>query len=227
MGNMYGDSVKQWNVFKGCEFKCSYCIPSFQRQAKRQKHRCMDCYNYVPHFHEERLKETLPKTTGDQFIWVGSSGDISFCKEEWMNKILDKIKYYPDRTFFFQTKDPRVFEDYRWTDNILLGITLETNRTRYKDLSKAPSPRLRAKMFESIKHTHKVLTIEPILNFDHDLFIKMIKKINPERIYIGYDTKKCHLPEPSLSKTRFFIKELRRLGFVVKEKLLRERWNEE
>ena len=34
--NMYSDSVFQWNCFVGCYFNCSYCIPSFQRQMKRQ-----------------------------------------------------------------------------------------------------------------------------------------------------------------------------------------------
>ena len=34
--NMYAEA-KTWNPFKGCAFDCVYCVPSFQRQAKRQK----------------------------------------------------------------------------------------------------------------------------------------------------------------------------------------------
>jgi hypothetical protein len=37
--NMYADA-KTWNPFKGCRFDCTYCVPSFQRQAKRQMHLC-------------------------------------------------------------------------------------------------------------------------------------------------------------------------------------------
>jgi len=56
--NMY-PAAKTWNPFKGCEFDCLYCVPSFQAQAKRQKHRCLECYKYQPHEHPERL-DSIP-----------------------------------------------------------------------------------------------------------------------------------------------------------------------
>lgn len=46
VSNMYADA-KTWSPFKGCKFDCIYCVPSFQKQAKRQMHNCMDCYNYM------------------------------------------------------------------------------------------------------------------------------------------------------------------------------------
>ena len=52
--HMY-ENTQTWNPFKGCLFNCLYCKPSFQAQAKRQKHKCTQCYNYVPHTHEDRL----------------------------------------------------------------------------------------------------------------------------------------------------------------------------
>lgn len=42
--NMYANA-RTWNPFKGCLFDCTCCEPSFQKQAKRQKQRCLDCYN--------------------------------------------------------------------------------------------------------------------------------------------------------------------------------------
>jgi protein gp37 len=54
--NMYAEA-KTWNPFKGCEFGCTYCVPSFQRQSKRQKALCLDCYNYTPHCHAGPLEE--------------------------------------------------------------------------------------------------------------------------------------------------------------------------
>ena len=121
--NMYQDAIFRWNIFKGCHFSCTYCIPSFQRQAKRQKptidkngnsRGCQDCYDYTPHFHPERLKTSLPNTTGDQFIWACSSGDIAFAKHEWMEQILKRIKELPNKTFFFQTKDPACYYYYNF-----------------------------------------------------------------------------------------------------------------
>lgn len=225
MGNMYGDSIYQWNICVGCEFNCRYCLKSFQRQMKRQKHRCMRCYKYEPHFHPSRLKNSLPRTEGDEFIWVCSSGDISFLKEEWMNQILEKLKEYPDRTFFFQTKDPSCFQKYEFTENIILGITLETNRNRgYRRVSEAPKPNERVKAFKKVRHLKKAITIEPILNFDLTHMLDICCDLTPERIYIGYDTKDCMLDEPALFETKQLISNLRKLlpECKVKTKLIRK-----
>ena len=223
--NMYSDSKMQWNVFKGCEFQCVYCIPSFQRQAKRQKHRCMDCYNYTPHFHPERLNQQLPLTKGDEFIWACSSGDISFAKEEDLNRVLDVMRLGKNqkRTFFMQSKDPFCFNKYDLPKNLIIGTTIESNRAY--DISKAPSPWIRKQAIESIEHPRKRITIEPIMDFDLDILFKWMDNILPEIIYIGYDTKKCKLSEPTLNKTKELIFELEQIT-RVKPKLLRKAWSE-
>lgn len=229
MGNMYSDSVKQWNVFIGCRFDCSYCRKSFQAQMKRQKpmldkngkkRGCQKCYDYEPHFHEERLNDKLPLTKGDEFIWVGSSGDISFIYVRNLYKILNKIEEYPDRIFFFQTKNPHFFLKYPFPKNVIFGITLETNRY-YPEISNAPNPYDRFYWFKTLKHSRKIITIEPIMEFDFDQFLEWIKVINPERVYIGYDTKKNNLPEPSLEKTKKLILELEKFT-KVKLKYMKE-----
>jgi len=226
MGNMYSDSIYQWNVFVGCLHSCIYCKRSFQAQMKRQLHNCKDCYDFKPHFHEERLNINFNlskyETKGDQFIWVASSSDIVFAEEEWVLKILDKIDQYPNRTFFIQTKNPYFFEKYEIPENVLFGITLETNRN-YTDISKAPFPVDRYYLFKRYWYRNLVVTIEPILDFDLNDFVYWIKEINPERVYVGYNTKGTRLPEPSLSKTLQLIEELKKFT-KVKPKLLRERW---
>lgn len=222
--NMYGDSKKQWNVAIGCLYSCSYCIKSFRAQMKRQMPKfkdgvqyrgCQQCYDYVPHFHENRLMESLPKTNGDEFIWCCSSGDISFFKPEWMLKIIKRIKQMPDRTFFFQTKNPIIFNDYYFPKNCLLGITLETNRDNIYDLiSNAPLPSKRFKDFLDIDFDKKVITIEPILKFDLEILVSWLKELNPERIYLGFDTKKTNLPEPTLQETMNLYNELKKFTKV-------------
>lgn len=226
---MYEDAIFRWNIFKGCEFDCIYCKSSFQRQAKRQKHRCLKCYEYTPHFHPERLNQSLPNTIGGQFIWVASSGDISFCKKEWMDLILNRIRELPQKTFFFQTKNPIFFKDYHFPDNVILGITLEADRYPNESYSKAPKPKERMRIFDEIDHERKTITIEPVLNFDLFKFTEMIVEMRyqPERIYIGYDSKKNELHEPSLEETSELIALLKlRLGeeCKIKEKLMRRAW---
>jgi len=218
-GNMYLDSKRQWNVIVGCEFNCKYCINSFQRQMKRQKHNCIKCYNYEPHFHPERLKKSLPRTEGDEFIWCCSSGDISFAKEEWMDKIIERIKELPNRTFFFQTKDPSCFYKYSFPDNVILGITLESNRDYL--VTKAPFPWQRYNDFSKLDFKRKIVTIEPIMQFDLEIFVEWIKNIDPIRVYMGYDTKISNLTEPKLSEFLELWSELNRFT-KVKSKLIRE-----
>ena len=217
--NMYSDSIKQWNVFIGCRYSCTYCKKSFQAQMKRQKHNCIKCYNYEPHTHPLRLTQSLPYTKGDEFIWVGSSGDISFCNDYFFEAILERVKSMPKRTFFFQTKNPKWFEKWTFPKNTILGITLETNRNT-PQISKAPSPFERANEFYLIQHPRKFITIEPILEFDFKDFLGFIHSIYPERVYIGFDTKKNNLYEPSVSKVKNFIKKLKRFT-IVKEKYMK------
>ncbi len=73
-GNMY-KAAKTWNPFKGCQFDCTYCRPSFQLQSKRQMHLCRKCYNYEPHCHEDRLTK-IPSAS---IVFVCGNADISFC----------------------------------------------------------------------------------------------------------------------------------------------------
>ena len=73
MTYMYKDT-KTWNPYKGCNFKCIYCEKSFQLQAKRQKHNCIKCYNYEPHFHPNRINR-IPKA---ELVFACGNGDISF-----------------------------------------------------------------------------------------------------------------------------------------------------
>ncbi len=218
---MYHDSVKQWNVFVGCKWDCLYCEKSFKRQMKRQKQNCIECYNYEPHFHPKRLDQDLPDTEGDQFIWACSSGDITFAKKEWINQVLEKIREHPDKVFLFQTKDPACLSKYDFPNNVLLSITLETNRDEgYREISKAPLPSKRYQDFLKLKFHNKIVTIEPIQPFDMEKFADWIKKLSPKRVYIGYDSKNCNLPEPSLEKTEELVSILTKFT-NVKKKLMK------
>ena len=233
--NMYQEMLP-WNCYVGCRrFNCSYCDKSFKAQMKRQMPKfdvngiqyrgCQQCYDYEPHFHEDRItkeycKKHFAKAKENQFIWVGSSGDISFCEKEWMEKILEIIFEMPEKTFFFQTKNPSWFNQYSFPDNCVLGITLESNRD-YREISKAPLCRQRAYIFAEVIHPRKIITIEPVLDFDLYPFLLMIKGCNPERVYVGYDTKKNDLNEPTIEKIKKLINGLSKFT-KVKTKYMKE-----
>lgn len=106
--NMYAEA-KTWNPFKGCEFDCTYCGPSFQKQSKRQKSLCLDCYNYKPHCHDDRIK----KIPSANIVFVCGNADISFCPPGFTHRIIDHIvqhnKRAPHKIYYFQSKRPEYF----------------------------------------------------------------------------------------------------------------------
>jgi len=227
--NMYPLSVKQWNPFVGCSHNCTYCESSFQRQLKRwAKQNCQQCYDFIPHFHSERLTDPLPKTNGREFIFVAANGDWAFALPEWREAILGRIRAEPDKTFLIQSKNPYVFFQSHFPSNVILGTTIETDREDIiQDISKAPKPVDRQYCMYRLSHKRKMVTYEPILDFNIDRLIEYTNAIKPEMVWVGYDSKHNYLPEPELARTRIFIEELRTQGYFVVEKLLRKAWWEQ
>jgi len=64
-------------------------------------------------------------------------------------------------------------------------------------------------MYNLKKYTYKrMITIEPILDFDLNEFSEMIKSINPSWVNIGADSKGHKMPEPGKEKIQKLIDEL-------------------
>ena len=217
MTYMYEDT-KTWNPFKGCNFDCIYCKDSFKRQAKRQKHNCIKCYNYKPHFHPERLNK-IPKAA---LVFACANGDISFAKKEQKISIIKAMRLKPKQTFLLQTKNPECLEDFRIPSNVIVGTTIETNRDTIK-ISKAPLTLTRYNDL-CVLSCRKSITIEPIMKFDLDVMIDWLWTINPEIVWVGYANhiKDLNLDEPELSKTKKLINELNRFT-DVRLKTMREK----
>jgi hypothetical protein len=222
---MYADATT-WNPFKGCEFDCSYCKPSFQLQAKRQMHNCKSCYEYVPHEHPERLNRIPSAKT----VFVCGNSDICFATTDYTREIIKTIQEHnrrcPDKEYFFQSKRPACFKQFLrdFPDNVILLTTLETNRDDgYREISKAPRPSKRYQQFKKLAYPRKVVTIEPVMNFDVDEFLDWMVELDPEYVWLGYNSrpKQVVLPEPSKKKMRKFIDGLRENNIRIKGKDLR------
>lgn len=221
---MYSN-VETWNPFVGCDFSCNFCYA--RRLSARQKHRCEKCYEFVPHTHPERLSRKFK--LGDN-IFVCSMGDISYADISYMTKVFNVATAHPETTFMFQSKNPLCFIAWRMfmtmPGNCVLGTTIETNRST-KEVSKAPEPEARKTWLSAIR-TRKYVTIEPIMDFDHDVMVAWIKEIRPEFVYVGYnslDSKNHHLPEPTIAKTKMLIAALEAFT-EVRLKSIRPAWDE-
>jgi len=224
------ERTKTWNSALGCTYQCIYCKPSFQETVARftmlSGSNCSFCLNYVPHEHPERLN----KIPSAPIIFVFGDGDITHYRPEFVRQVIARIKEHvkrcPCKLFYFQSKNPACLQQYledlhSIEKNVILLTTLETNRdVGYKKISKAPPPSKRFKDFQTLNWKRKIVTIEPVMDFDLDAFLEWIKQIRPEAVYLGYNSRpeKVSLPEPPKEKFWKLKEQVEQLGIEVKLK---------
>ena len=222
MGNMY-ENTATWNPFVGCLFDCIYCKTSFQAILHRFG-KCHQCRTYYPHAHPERGK--IPN---NPIVFIGGTGDISYANPQFVKTVLIAVnlhaKTHPNQTYYLQSKDPLCLTQYvpYLNNQYVLLTTLETNRDQgYEQISRAPPPSVRARDFKAVPWNRKIITIEPIMDFDEDRFLEIVKHINPEAVYIGFNSKRRPiLPEPSMEKTLKFIHTLEANNYQIRPKNLK------
>lgn len=235
--NMYTDTVT-WNPAVGCLYDCVYCEKSFKRMLKRVAGtlNCPECYTYTPHYHPERLGK-IPsgkKEWKEVNVFVFGTGDISFYDPSFVRKTfraIDKHKPRKEKTYLFQSKNPVCFNQYLpWFNehehDVVLLTTLETNRNEgYELVSSATLPVTRFYDFYDLEYSRKVVTIEPVLDFDLEIFVTWMNMLRNqgslEYVWFGYDSKRCGLPEPSEEKSQSFVDMLQDYGIEVRGKTLK------
>jgi len=173
-----------------------------------------------------RLVESELKTDmgSGNTIFVGSSCDCfaDAIPDEWTGRMLEHLREYPKNTYLLQTKNPLAFVDWYGAlpPKVIYGTTIETNRD-YK-VSKAPDTELRAITMTGMTGVKKLVSIEPVMDFDTDIFTHWIKDINPSFVSIGADSKGHRLPEPSPEKLKALIENLQKFTEVkIKSNLKR------
>jgi len=200
---------------------CSYCNA---RKAALTRFKHLNRYKdgFKPHLVESELNR---KFKPGEFIFLAYMGDIAWATLLEINTILTRIESQPDVKFLLQSKSPRCFSDWNLSlpHNIYLGTTLETDKPHR--FSKAPHPEIRASWLASYLHPHKFLSLEPLMDFNLNYFLYLVKTIQPEIIEVGYDNYGNKLIEPRLDKTLALIEQLEKFA-MVKRKTIRKAWNE-
>ncbi len=204
-GDMYRFVTHTWNAIKGkCSHDCSYCyMKRFPQNPIR--------------LDEKELKTDLGE---NNYIFVGSSTDMfaDDIPKEWIFKVLEHCNNYPKNKYLFQTKNPKRFHYFLFwmPKNIILGTTMETNdMTGYGEHSKAPLPSWRISEFDKLpEEIEKMITIEPIMDFNVMTFHLWLEKCKPEFVNIGADSTRNNLPEPPKEKIEKLIKELEKFTKV-------------
>ena len=213
-GNMYSFVNFTWNVIKGqCPHGCSYC---YMKRWGAQK---------PIRFDEKELKTDLG--TGN-IIFVGSSCDMwgDDIPDDWIRKIISHCEKY-DNKYLFQSKNPEKFLDYidssLISDKSIFCTTIESNLWYPEIMKLSPAPIDRSMAMYEISHVvDTYVTIEPILDFELDILVNLVKNCNPIQVNIGADTGRNNLPEPSWGKVLQLIEKLEKFTKVkIKPNLAR------
>uniref|UniRef100_A0A6H1ZRS6 Radical SAM superfamily protein n=1 Tax=viral metagenome TaxID=1070528 RepID=A0A6H1ZRS6_9ZZZZ len=213
MNNMYDWIGTTWNPLAGeCQHNCIYCYVNSLRKRNKTLN---DKYSS-----ERRLVEKEFKNLGkDKMIFVCSCNDL-FARNvpiDFISRVLYHCRSYQDNEYLFQTKNTEGFIGFKdeFPKNTILGTTLETNR--FYDISFAPRISERQYYIKRVAFLMQnkpkiMITCEPILDFDLDEFVGMIRTIQPDWVNIGADSKNHGLPEPSYPKVLELIEALK--GFT-------------
>jgi protein gp37 len=154
-----------WNPIVGCRNGCSWCYAS--RQAKRMKHRCMDCYNFKPHIHPERLGQPL-KVKKPSLIFADSMGDFwdAGVEQGWRDAVYDAMEFTPQHTYFLLTKQPQNIKDgKKIPKNCFVGVSITCFDDRWR------VAKLITNTGKKVKH---FLSLEPLLDDNVSEYIYLV-----------------------------------------------------
>ncbi len=214
-GNMY-DFVTHTHCHLGgeCPHKCVYCYVDNPRWGRPER------YQGPLRLIE---KEFFVKYGEGKTIFIENCNDLfaASVPTDFIHLVLEHCWKYPKNVYVFQSKNPGRFLPYQeqvelFPPKFILGTTIETNYdTSY--IGRAPRPWERMIAMEKLE-ARKFITIEPVLDFNVDILADWIRRINPEFLNLGADSKNHNLPEPTIEKIVAFTEKLKEYGIELREK---------
>ena len=218
--NMYPWVTKTRNFIGGeCPHQCVYCyVETLKQRFQHVKKR----YTGL----SVLLVSELCRSEGrGKMIFVQDCGDLfaDTIPDEWIGQVLDHCRAYPGNTYLFQSKNPRRFFDFadRFPKSCMLGTTIESD-ILYPDVSNAPSQAERVLAMSNLRGFQTMVSVEPVMDFNLDAFIQIIRGIRPKFVSIGADSKRRNLKEPDREKLVTFMNALNQFTEVrAKENLKR------
>lgn len=208
-GNMYDFITHTWNTIKGkCFHDCSYCYMKKWGKLKPVR------------FDDKELKTDLGS---GNFIFVGSSCDM-FAENiptQWIKQTLEHCNKF-DNKYLFQTKNPKRLLDFN-LPKCVVCTTIESDKCYSDIMRNSPTPYQRTMFMEMLSDCgfETYVTIEPIMDFDLEHMVKMIKRCNPAQVNVGANSGNNNLPEPSKEKVLALISELEKFTIIHKKNNLK------
>ena len=223
-GNMY-KGVVTWNPLGGeCIHKCSYCYMEVMRKRYGQPKWCGE-----PRIDEKTLKTFRAKPGSTVFVQSINDLFAENVPEELIKRIVAKTHEYSYKygcRFLFQSRNtPKMagwVQEPIQIQNLprgsLIGTTIETDNP---ELAQGPTPpEQRTLIFpNSSVGLYRFITIEPIMRFNLQKFLRIILSAYPQRVNIGANSKGAlKLPEPTAEEVLALIRELESRGIEVIQK---------
>lgn len=202
---MYEFVTHTWNTIKG---RCS--------------HDCVYCYMKIFKLNPVRIDMSEFKTDLGEYnhIFVGSSCDMfnPSIPTHWIQKTLQHCMKFEKNRYLFQSKNPARFHQFMtYPKEVIFCTTIETNRVlKDRFISAAPPVEKRVAAIRTLPPRYtKMLTIEPIMDFDLDKMVELIRHSKATHINIGADSKGHGLPEPRPEKIIALMNYLKNANFRV------------
>jgi len=230
--NMYGWVDATINFIKGrCKHNCSYCYAKYincypPKLDEKEFQTKLISYEKIEVKPDDDLfgdaEPIIKKVVKPLSIFVGSSIDMyaDNIPFDWVLKVYDYSKLYPQNTYILQSKNPAkmLCAIHALPEKHMLGITLETNRHLKHIMNECPTPQDRVDACKSKNAIH-FITAEPLIDFDYNEFLQMIIDVTPKFINIGGNTNtSVQLPEPDKHKINKLIHTLQELEYDVRLK---------
>jgi len=224
--NMYpwasGDEGGTVNMLAGvCPHHCPYCYIADMCKGRPVLQRK---YSGAIRLDRNGYEHGLKGKHGT--VFMSSMHDLfaDAVPEDIIRQILARCKErrFSHLTYLWQTKNPLRFNAFidRYPKQSIFGTTIESNRSLV--VSNAPSVDRRHRAMECLKLKPKMVSIEPIMDFNLDVLVGWMKDIRPAFVSVGADSKNKHLVEPPADKIKALVEALR--GFTevrLKENLVR------
>lgn len=224
-GNMY-ENVVTWNPLAGeCIHKCGYCYMQVMRKR----------YNNPKWFGEPRIDEkalSSLKPKNGSTVFVQSINDLFADNVHGMliSRITRKAREYAtDRgaKFLFQSRNvvrmlmwAESLGDYKIPEGSFIGTTLESDD---ETITGGPyDPLTRCSVLRYISNMvdyNTFITIEPIMSFNLDRMLSLIKLSGVRTVNIGANSKGgSAFQEPTAEEVLALIRELEARGIQVVQK---------
>lgn len=216
-GNMYEFVNQKPNPLAGeCSHKCGYC---YVTKMKARYPKLKEKYSGKPRVYPSVLSNKYKES---DFVFVCDCNDL-FAHGVTDDIIIQILKHYHDcpAQLFFQTKNPlRILEFIEYIPKeAIICTTIETNRMYHKLMGFTSLPQTRSFALRKLTDSGYLtqVTVEPIMDFDMDAMIDLIRYTGCIQVNIGADSGRNNLPEPHKDKIAGLI--LRLIPFTtVKQK---------